>query len=93
MLEDVAPDETHTISLAKSLVPCLMMRGAQLAVVRKLEGQHVVSIHSRLLAWIAKRLGAYESNSNKRMRDLSIPFFKVLQPLLVPVESRDALTM
>ncbi|KAN0139259.1 hypothetical protein V8E53_002760 [Lactarius tabidus] len=93
MLEDVAPDETHTISLAKSLVPCLMMRGAQLAVVRKLEGQHVVSIHSRLLAWIAKRLGAYESNSNKRMRDLSIPFFKVLQPLLVPVESRDALTI
>ena len=93
MLEDGAPDETHSISLAKSLVPCLMMRGAQLAVVRKLEGQHVVSIHSRLLTWIAKRLGAYESNSNKRMRDLSIPFFKVLQPLLAPVGNRDALTM
>ncbi|KAH8990784.1 hypothetical protein EDB92DRAFT_1935195 [Lactarius akahatsu] len=93
LLEDVEHDEAHSISLAKSLVPCLMMRGAQLAVVRKLDGQHVVSIHSQLLAWIAKRLGAYESNSNKRSRDLSVLFFKVLQPLLAPVDSRDALTI
>lgn len=93
LLEDVAPDEAHSISLAKSLVPCLMMRGAQLAVVRKLDGQHVVSIHSRLLAWIAKRLEAYENNKKKRSRDLSILFFKVLLPLLAPVESRDALTI
>ena len=93
LLEDLSPDEAHSISLAKSLVPCLMMRGAQLAVVRKLDGQHVVSIHSRLLDWIAKRLGAYESNNNNKLRDLSILFFKVLQPLLAPVENRDALTM
>ncbi|KAH9077661.1 hypothetical protein EDB83DRAFT_2548692 [Lactarius deliciosus] len=93
LLEGVEHDEAHSISLAKSLVPCLMMRGAQLAVVRKLDGQHVVSIHSRLLAWIAKRLGAYESNSNKRSRDLSVLFFKVLQPLLAPVDNRDALTI
>ena len=93
LLEDIAPDEAHSISLAKSLVPCLMMRGAQLAVVRKLEGQHVVSIHSRLLSWIAKRLGSYENNKKKRLRDLSILFFKALQPLLAPVEGRDALTM
>ncbi|KAH8981938.1 hypothetical protein EDB86DRAFT_2973582 [Lactarius hatsudake] len=93
LLEDVEHDEAHSISLAKSLVPCLMMRGAQLAVVRKLDGQHVVSIHSRLLAWIAKRLGAYESNGNKRSRDLSVLFFKVLQPLLAPVDNRDALTI
>ncbi|KAI9463987.1 hypothetical protein BJY52DRAFT_1115027 [Lactarius psammicola] len=93
LLEDVAPDEAHSISLAKTLVPCLMMRGAQLAVVRKLDGQHVVSIHSRLLAWIAKRLGAYENNNNKRSRDLSVLFFKALQPLLTPVDNRDALTI
>ncbi|KAH9064622.1 hypothetical protein EDB87DRAFT_1804088 [Lactarius vividus] len=93
LLDDVAHDEAHSISLAKSLVPCLMMRGAQLAVVRKLDGQHVVSIHSRLLAWIAKRLAAYESNSNKKSRDLSVLFFKVLQPLLAPVDNRDALTI
>lgn len=93
LLEGIAPDETHAVSLAKSLVPCLMMRGAQLAVVRKLEGQHVIAIHTQLLSWIAKRLGAYESNKNQRKKEFAILFFKVLQPLLAPLDNRDALAM
>jgi len=93
LLEGIAPDETHAVSLAKSLVPCLMMRGAQLAVVRKLEGQHVIAIHTQLLSWIAKRLGAYESNKNQRKKECAILFFKVLQPLLAPLDNRDALAM
>jgi cohesin complex subunit SA-1/2 len=70
-----------------------MMRGAQLAVVRKLEGQHIIAIHTQLLGWIAKRLGAYESNKNQRKKEFAILFFKVLQPLLAPLDSRDALAM
>jgi cohesin complex subunit SA-1/2 len=70
-----------------------MMRGAQLAVVRKLEGQHVIAIHTELLSWIAKRLGAYESNKNQRKKELAILFFKILQPLLAPLDNRDALAM
>lgn len=93
LLEDIAPDEAHSVSLAKSLVPCLMMRGAQLAVVRKLEGPHVISIHMQLLGWIAKRLGAYESNKNQKKKETAILFFRVLQPLLAPLDSRDALAM
>lgn len=86
-------DETHSISLAKSLVPCLMMRGAQLAIVRKLESQYVVAVHTQLLGWVAKRLGAYESNKHQKKKEVAVLFFKVLQPLLVPLESRDALAM
>ena len=93
LLEDLAPDETHSVSLAKSLVPCLIMRGAQLAVVRKLEGQHVIAIHTQLLGWIAKRLGVYESNKNQNKKETAILFFKVLQPLLAPLDNRDALAM
>jgi cohesin complex subunit SA-1/2 len=93
LLEGMAPDETHSVSLAKSLMPCIMMRGAQLAVVRKLDSQYVVAIHTQLLGWVAKRLGAYESNKNKNKRDTTVLFFKVLQPLLAPLETRDALTM
>ncbi|KAH9974267.1 hypothetical protein BGW80DRAFT_1436857 [Lactifluus volemus] len=93
LLEGIAHDEMHTVSLAKSLVPCIMMRGAQLAVVRKLDGEHIVAIHTQLLGWVAKRLGAYESNKNKNKRDATILFFKALQPLLAPLESRDALTI
>jgi cohesin complex subunit SA-1/2 len=70
-----------------------MMRGAQLAVVRKLEGQHVIAIHTQLLGWIAKRLGAYESNKNQNKKESAILFFRVLQPLLAPLDSRDALAM
>lgn len=68
------------------------MRGAQLAVVRKLEGQHTVAIHTQLLGWIVKRLGAYEGNKNPK-KDTAILFFKVLQPLLTPLDNRDALAM
>jgi cohesin complex subunit SA-1/2 len=93
LLEGVAPDEMHSVSLAKCLVPCLMMRGAQLSVVRKLDSQHVVAIHTQLLGWAARRLEAYESNKNKNKKDITILFFKILQPLLAPLENRDALTM
>lgn len=86
-------DETHSVSLAKSLVPCLMMRGAQLAIVRKLESQYIVVIHTQLLGWVAKRLGAYESNKHQKRKEAAVRFFKVLQPLLAPLESRDALAM
>ncbi len=70
-----------------------MMRGAQLAIVRKLEGQHIIAIHTQLLGWVAKRLGVYESNKHQKKKDAAILFFKVLQPLLTPLESRDALAM
>ncbi|KAI0301249.1 hypothetical protein BC826DRAFT_1155978 [Russula brevipes] len=93
LLEGLETDEMHSVSLAKSLVPCLMMRGAQLSVVRKLEGQHVSAIHTQLLGWVAKRIGAYESNQNQKKRDTAILFFKVLQPLLAPLDSREALAI
>jgi len=93
LLDGLASDETHSVSLAKSLVPCLMMRGAQLAVVRKLEGQHLVAVHTQLLSWVVKRLGAYESNKNQKKKEATVLFFKVMQPLLAPLDNRDALVM
>lgn len=70
-----------------------MMRGAQLAIVRKLESQYIIAIHTQLLGWVAKRLGAYESNKHQKKKEAAVLFFKVLQPLLAPLESRDALAM
>jgi cohesin complex subunit SA-1/2 len=76
------------------------MRGAQLAVVRRLqvEGQHVmIAIHRQLLGWIAnliaKRLGAYENNKNQNKKETTILFFGVLQSLLAPLDNRDALAI
>ncbi|KAI0052365.1 hypothetical protein FA95DRAFT_1675331 [Auriscalpium vulgare] len=90
-LEGVISDEGPATSLAKALVPCLMIRGAQLSVVRRLEGQHVVDILTTLLTWIGKRIGSYESNKNKKGRTAALLFFRALQPLVSAVDSRDAL--
>ncbi|KZT04963.1 uncharacterized protein LAESUDRAFT_702953 [Laetiporus sulphureus 93-53] len=92
-LEGVMHSIEHSIALGKVLASCLIIRGAQLAVVKKLEGQYVVDIHTTSLTWICKRLAAFESAKNKKARNKSISFFKVLLPLLSTVDNRDALTI
>lgn len=81
------------MALAKMLSKCLWIRGAQLSVVRRLDAQHMVNIHTTLLTWIGKRLAEYEKSKNKKGRNTAALFFKVLHPLAAPVESRDALKM
>ncbi|KAA1471951.1 hypothetical protein DENSPDRAFT_148019 [Dentipellis sp. KUC8613] len=90
-LEGVVSSEAPSVALAKVFVSCLMIRGAQLAVVRRLDAQYVVEIHTSLLTWIGKRIASYEANKNRKSRNASILFFKVLQPLLAPIDNRDAL--
>lgn len=68
-----------------------MIRGAQLSVVKKLDSQYIVKTHTNLLTWIVKRIGTYEAAKNKKARKTAISFFRVLQPLLAAVDSRDAL--
>jgi cohesin complex subunit SA-1/2 len=91
-LDRVAHDAAHTVLLAKLLVSCLQIRGAQLSIIRRLDNQCVVRIHTLLLTWIGKRLEMYEKNKNKKSRQIAILFFRVLLPL-VTVESSDALKM
>lgn len=93
VLEGVVLSEATSVSLGKLLASCLLIRGAQLSVVRRLDSEHVIKIHTELLTWIGKRLAAYENNKNKKGRKTAVLFFKVLQPLLAPVDNRDALKM
>ncbi|KAI0031520.1 hypothetical protein K488DRAFT_51948 [Vararia minispora EC-137] len=90
-LEGIVDDETQAVALAKYLVPCLMIRGAQLSIVRKLEAAHIASIQTNLLSWAVRRAGAFEAGKNKKGRNSALLFFRVLQPLLVAVEAREAL--
>ena len=83
--------ENHTIALGKTLRACLIIRGAQLTVVKKLEGRYVVDIHTTLLSWITKRIAAYEGAKNKKARNKSILLFKALLPILSTLDNRDAL--
>ena len=90
VLEGVVSTETYSVGLAKLLASSLLIRGAQLAVVRRLDGKFVAQIHKNLLTWIGKRLAAYEKNKNKNSRKSSILFFKTLHPLLSSLGNKDA---
>ncbi|KAH7929010.1 hypothetical protein BV22DRAFT_1003690 [Leucogyrophana mollusca] len=91
VLDGVVRGEEFTVSLAKQLASSFMIRGAQLAIIRRLDSSFIVRAHTELLTWIAKRIGTYESSKNKKSRNMAVPFFKALLALLVAVESRDAL--
>jgi len=83
--------EAHTIALSKQLASSFLIRGAQLSVVRRIDSQYIVQIQTNLLTWIGKRLATYENNKNKKSRKIAITFFRVLIPMLVTLDSRDAL--
>ncbi|KAI0657496.1 hypothetical protein C8Q70DRAFT_919344 [Cubamyces menziesii] len=90
-LDSVVDTEEHAIALAKALSACLLIRGAQLSVVRRLDSKHVVDIHTTSLNWAGKRLAAYDNAKNKKARNKCIMFFRVLLPLLSSIDQRDAL--
>ncbi|KAG6336650.1 hypothetical protein ID866_2431 [Astraeus odoratus] len=93
VLDSVVRNEDHSVNLAKQLASSFMIRGAQLAVIRKLDSKYIVKIHTQLLTWIIKRISTYETNKNKKQKANSLLFFRVLFALLKVVESRDALTI
>ena len=93
VLDGIVPDETNIVQLAKQLAPTFILRGAHLTVLKRLEAQYVVQIQTILLSWIAKRIAAYEANSNKKSLRVAITFYRALIPLLPGVQSRDAMKM
>lgn len=93
VLDGIVSDETNVVQLAKQLAPSFMLRGAHLAILKKLDVQYIVQIQTTLLSWIAKRIAGYESNGNKKSLRIAITFFRALIPLLSGIQSRDAMKM
>jgi cohesin complex subunit SA-1/2 len=93
VMDSVVKDEERTVNLAKQLASSFIIRGAQLAVVRKLDGKYIAKAHKDLLKETIKNISACEKSKNKKRLHTAVLFFKVLVPLLSAVESRDALAM
>ncbi|KAJ7757031.1 hypothetical protein B0H16DRAFT_1371104 [Mycena metata] len=91
VLDGIVPDETNAVQLAKHLAPTFILRGAHLAVLKKLDSQYIVQIQTTALSWIAKRIAGYEANGNKKSLRTAITFFRVLVPLLAVIQTRDAM--
>lgn len=92
-LDDIESDETHTLALSKILSGCLVIRGPQLSIVRRLDAKYVVDLHLTALSWTVKQITTYQTSSNKRMRNKAIIYFRILVPLLANITSQDALKM
>ena len=91
VLDGLVRDDSNSVLLAKLLSTCFIVRGSQLSILRRLDNQYIVQIHTNLLSWIGKRITTYENNKNKKSLRVAIGFFRVLMPLLGAVQSRDAL--
>ncbi|KAJ7248617.1 hypothetical protein B0H12DRAFT_1123467 [Mycena haematopus] len=91
VLDGFLPDETNVVQLAKHLAPTFILRGAHLAVLKKLDAQYIVQIQTNALSWIAKRIAGYEAAGNKKSFRVAITFFRALIPLLAVIQSRDAM--
>lgn len=93
VLDGFVHDEGNAVQLAKLLSTCLIVRGSQLSVLRRLSSPYIVQIHTNLLSWITKKIAGYERNANKKGLKKAIAFFRVLIPLLNALPSGDALKM
>ena len=93
MLEGEESSKEPSISLAKLLTTCFVIRGAQLSIVGKIDPKAIVNVHTTLVSWIGQYITTYEKNGNNKQRTIAAGFFKVLLPLLSTIESRDALKM
>ncbi|KAF9078436.1 hypothetical protein BDP27DRAFT_1309581 [Rhodocollybia butyracea] len=74
-------DETHLLALAKLISSCFLIRGSQLAVLRRLDAQHVLD----------NQANGIRSSSGDPPHKVAIVFFQALVPLVATVQSRDAL--
>ncbi|KAJ6481707.1 hypothetical protein C8R45DRAFT_1150698 [Mycena sanguinolenta] len=78
VLDGIVPDETNVVQLAKHLAPTFILRGAHLAVLKKLDAQYIVQIQTTALSWIAKRIAGYEANGNKKSLRVAVTFFRAI---------------
>jgi cohesin complex subunit SA-1/2 len=90
-LDGVVRNEGNAVQLAKLLSTCLVVRGSQLSILRRLSSPYIVQIQTNLITWITKKIAGYEKNKNKKGLKTAIAFFRVLIPLLNALPSPDAL--
>ncbi|KAJ1301134.1 hypothetical protein OPQ81_003546 [Rhizoctonia solani] len=90
-IDKISKSDANTIALAKALSGALIIRGAQLSVLRRLDTAQVANIHTTCISWIVTKISGYQTKGNKDARNRSVAFFKSLVWLLGTVESADAI--
>lgn len=93
MLDGAVKNADNARQLAKSLSTHFVIRGTQLAVVKRLDSGHIVRIQTTLLSWLGKRLAESKISGNQRNIRKILPFFKVFAAMVSQLQQGDALQM
>ncbi|KAF7319423.1 SCD domain-containing protein [Mycena chlorophos] len=91
VLDGIVEDESNVVQLAKALSQAFVLRGAHLAVLKRVDTQYVVQVQTTAVTWIAKKLGSLQTSKNKRGLLVGVTFFKALIPLLAGLQQKDAM--
>ncbi|KAG8699732.1 hypothetical protein FRC08_005131 [Ceratobasidium sp. 394] len=90
-IDHITKSDANTIALSRALQSAVVIRGAQLSIVRRLDTAQVASVHTSCISWIVKKIAGFEAMGNKSARNRAVAFFKSLVWLLGTVESADAI--
>ena len=75
------------------LVNSIVVRGAQLAITKRLPAEDLVKLHTESLSFIVKKIAAFEDDKRTQARNRALSFFKALAQLLLGVDGKSALSM
>jgi cohesin complex subunit SA-1/2 len=90
--DEDAIHEASLINLAKMLSSSLVVRGAQLAILKKVEGRAVVNMHNRGIKVIFEKLEK-DPDADLETQQKTLSLFKAWSQLLVSLEPREAITV
>ncbi|KAM0792165.1 hypothetical protein ACM66B_004862 [Microbotryomycetes sp. NB124-2] len=91
-LDESASDD-KLVALGRALVPATVVRGAQLAIVRKMSTDELVSLHTQTIDFIVPKIATYGEDRRTTQRNRSLALFKALTHLVLGVQGKAALTI
>ena len=93
LFTDGAIPETEFVSLAKLLSSALAIM-SQFKFTKRMESRALISTHTDLLDWLAKKIAEAERGSSKAKKlKNALIFFKALVLLAAPLDGKESMKM
>ncbi|KAL8292902.1 hypothetical protein RQP46_000596 [Phenoliferia psychrophenolica] len=90
-LDAIDPSEDRLVAVSRVLSGAVVVRGAQLALVKRLRTSDHVQLHTDALAYIIKRYAVLRDAKKKDASTRVLGFFKALGNLLIGLDGQGAL--
>ncbi|GAA5861795.1 hypothetical protein JCM5353_000546, partial [Sporobolomyces roseus] len=90
-LDSSDSSDEHLVSLGRNLLQVIVIRGAQLKVVKSLPSENHLKIHLDALDYIVKQIKQFTELKRSDDRNKALSFFKALAHLVFGLDGRSAL--